>query len=174
MTTSNIVLVGFMGTGKSTVGQKLAERLSWTFQDSDAVVEKEQQTTISELFRVHGEAHFRVLESKALEHILGQQGQILATGGGAVLAESNRACMLRHGYVVALQASPETIIQRVRSDQNRPLLQGNLEDRVYMLLEQRKHAYDFAHTTIDTTELTTDQIVEEIIVRAGLKEEGQA
>ncbi|NOV03313.1 shikimate kinase [Paenibacillus planticolens] len=168
MTTSNLVLVGFMGTGKSTVGRKLAERLGWTFQDSDAVLEEEQQTSIADLFRQHGEAHFRALESKTLENLLARQGQIVATGGGAVLAEENRACMLRNGFVVALKASPETIIQRVSSDTSRPLLQGNLEERVHTLLEQRKSAYDFAHTVIDTSELTTEQIVEIIIRHANL------
>ncbi|NEW05406.1 shikimate kinase [Paenibacillus sp. SYP-B3998] len=172
MNTRNIVLVGFMGTGKSTVGQKLAERLGWSFLDSDAVVEHQQQTTIAELFSNYGEAHFRALESKALEHILTQQGQVLATGGGAVLAESNRVCMLSQGFVVALQAAPSVIIERVRTDESRPLLQGNLDDQVYKLLEQRKHAYDFAHTTIDTTELTVEQIAEEIVSRAGLRGEG--
>ncbi|TXK85734.1 shikimate kinase [Paenibacillus sp. N3.4] len=170
MTTSNIVLVGFMGTGKSTVGQKLAERLSWTFQDSDAFLESQQQMSIPELFRKHGEVHFRVLESEALAHILRGTGQIVATGGGAVLAESNRACMLQNGFVVALKASPEVIIQRVSSDTNRPLLQGNLEDRVHTLLEQRKAAYDFATMSIDTTELTTEQIVNLIMTQAGLSQ----
>ncbi|MVQ37038.1 shikimate kinase [Paenibacillus anseongensis] len=168
MTTSNLVLVGFMGTGKSTVGKKLAERLGWQFQDSDAVLEDEQQTSIGDLFRQYGEAHFRTLESKTLESLLAQRGQIVATGGGAVLAEENRACMLRNGFVVALKASPETIIHRVSADINRPLLQGNLEERVHTLLEQRKSAYDFAHAMIDTTELTTDQIVDLIIQQANL------
>jgi shikimate kinase len=163
-----------MGTGKSTVGQKLAERLGWAFKDSDAVVEEQQQTTISELFRTQGEAHFRALESKALEHILACEGQVLATGGGAVLAENNRTCMLQNGYVVALYAAPDTIIQRVSSDRNRPLLEGDLEERVYTLLEQRKHAYEFANVKIDTTDLSTEQIVDEILKRAGLKEEGRA
>ncbi|MEW9697877.1 shikimate kinase [Paenibacillus sp. SI8] len=173
MTRRNIVLVGFMGTGKSTVGSKLAERLGWTFQDSDAVVEKQQMMSIPDLFRTQGEEHFRALESRALQDILKNEHQVLATGGGAVLAESNQTCMLQNGYVVALYATPETIIQRVSSDSNRPLLQGNLTDRVYTLLEQRKHAYDFVHTTIDTTELTSDEIVEEILKRFG-EEEGQA
>ncbi|BFT73222.1 shikimate kinase [Paenibacillus sp. P36] len=168
MTTSNLVLVGFMGTGKSTVGKKLAERLGWQFQDSDAVLEDEQQTSIADLFRQYGEVHFRTLESKTLESLLAQRGQIVATGGGAVLAEENRACMLRNGFVVALKASPETIIHRVSADINRPLLQGNLEERVHTLLEQRKSAYDFAHVMIDTTELTTDQIVDLIIQQANL------
>lgn len=168
VTVRNIVLIGFMGTGKSTVGRKLAERLGWSFCDSDTVLEEVQQTSISELFRNQGEAHFRALETETLAHILDSEGQVVATGGGAVLAESNRSCMLQHGFVVALNATAETIIQRVSADTNRPLLQGNLEERVQTLMEQRKHAYDFAHISIDTTELTEDQIADRIIQQAGL------
>lgn len=168
MSVSNIVLVGFMGTGKSTVGKKLAERLGWSFCDSDVVLEEDQQTSISELFRNHGEAYFRALETETLARILASKSQVVATGGGAVLAEANRTCMLQHGYVVTLSASAETIIKRVSMDTNRPLLQGNLEERVHSLLEQRKHAYDFAHTSIDTTELTEEQIADRIIQLAGL------
>ncbi|MFC5453168.1 shikimate kinase [Paenibacillus aestuarii] len=175
MITNNIVLVGFMGTGKSTVGRLLAERLGWNFLDSDAEIEKNEQTSIAEIFRLHGEAHFRQLESQALADILAGSGQVLATGGGAVLAETNRTCMLGSGCVVALQATPEKIIARVSSDQSRPLLQGNLEERVHALMETRKSAYDFATMAIDTTELTVEQIVEEIIARTGLNQkEGQA
>ena len=75
--------------------------------------------------------------------------------------------MLQHGFVVALNASAETIIQRVSADTNRPLLQGNLEERVHTLMEQRKHAYDFAHISIDTTELTEDEIADRIIHKLG-------
>lgn len=157
-----------MGTGKSTVGKKLAERLGWTFLDSDAVLEEEQRTSIAELFRLHGEAHFRTLETETLERVLLQTGQVVATGGGAVLAEANRSCMLRCGYVVALKATPEAIIHRVSSDTSRPLLQGDLEERVHTLLEQRKSAYDFAHAVIDTSDLTAEEIVERIMKEAGL------
>ncbi|OAS13559.1 shikimate kinase [Paenibacillus oryzisoli] len=166
VTVRNIVLVGFMGTGKSTVGKKLAERLGWSFCDSDVVLEEVQQTSISEIFRNHGEAHFRALETETLARILDSEGQVVATGGGAVLADSNRKCMLQHGFVVALNADAETIIQRVSSDTNRPLLQGDLEERVHSLMEQRKHAYDFAHTSIDTTNLNEDEIADRIIQQA--------
>ncbi|OCT17219.1 shikimate kinase [Paenibacillus pectinilyticus] len=157
-----------MGTGKSTVGKKLAERLGWQFRDSDAVLEEDEQTSISALFQNHGEAHFRALETKTLARILTARDQVVATGGGAVLAETNRNCMLQYGFVVSLQATAETIIQRVSMDTNRPLLQGNLEERVHTLMDQRKHAYDFAHISIDTTELTEDQIADRIIQQAGL------
>ncbi|UJF35235.1 shikimate kinase [Paenibacillus hexagrammi] len=168
MSTRNIVLVGFMGTGKSTIGKKLADQLGWNFQDSDAFVEQQQQTSIADMFREQGEAFFRKLESQALENLLAGEGQVVATGGGAVLAEANRTCMLSNGLVVALTATAEIIIQRVQSDQSRPLLQGNLEERVHTLMEQRRHAYDFAHLTIDTSALSTDEIAAKIIEHAGL------
>jgi shikimate kinase len=161
--TRNVILVGFMGTGKSTVGKLLAGRLGWSFADMDEWIEKEQQSAIRDLFRTHGEAHFRSLESKALRKLLEEEKKILATGGGAVLAQENRDCMRENGFVIALTADSASIINRVSRDQNRPLLEGNLEERVHTLLEQRKHAYEFAHLTIDTTDLSTEQIVDQII-----------
>jgi shikimate kinase len=161
--TRNVILVGFMGTGKSTVGKLLAKRLGWRFTDMDERIEKEQRMPIRELFRIHGESYFRDLESKTLSTLLTADKQVVATGGGAVLAEDNRSCMLDNGWVIALTANPDTIVSRVSRDQNRPLLQGNLQERVHTLLEQRKHAYEFAHLTIDTTQLNTDQIVDLIL-----------
>jgi shikimate kinase len=159
----NVILVGFMGTGKSTIGKLLAGRLGWSFADLDEYIEKEQKTAIRDLFRVHGEPHFRALESKALRKLLEKKKKVLASGGGAVLAEENRVCMLEHGLVIALTAAPDCIIGRVSRDQNRPLLEGDLQERVHTLLEQRKHAYEFAHLTIDTTDLSAVQIVDQII-----------
>jgi shikimate kinase len=161
--TRNVILVGFMGTGKSTVGKLLAGRLGWNFADMDEWIEKQQQSAIRDLFRIHGEAYFRSLESKALRKLLEEEKKILATGGGAVLAQENRDCMRENGLVIALTATPASIINRVSHDQNRPLLQGNLEERVLTLLEQRKHAYEFADVTIDSTDLSAEQIVDEII-----------
>ncbi|MGG1553203.1 shikimate kinase [Paenibacillus ferrarius] len=165
MTVRNLVLVGFMGTGKSTIGKKLAERLHWRFIDADAAIEANQGTSIPEIFRLQGEAYFRKVESQVLAGVLTGACQVVATGGGAVLAQENRDCMLANSFVVGLKASAEAIIDRVSQDTNRPLLQGNLEERVHTLLESRKTAYDFAHVTIDTTALTVEQIVEEIVGR---------
>jgi shikimate kinase len=165
----NVILIGFMGTGKSTVGKQLALRLGWGFTDVDEWIEKQMNMTIRELFQVHGEPFFRSLESKALSELLAVDNQIVATGGGAVLSESNRFCMLANGLVIALTASPETIISRVSRDENRPLLQGNLQERVYTLLEQRKDVYDFAEVTIDTTDLNTDEIVDLILQNKALE-----
>jgi shikimate kinase len=167
--TRNVILVGFMGTGKSTVGKLLAKKMGWRFTDIDEWIETEQQMPIRELFRIHGESYFRALESKALSELLAADKQIVATGGGAVLAEENRSCMLDNGWVVALTANRDTIVSRVSRDHNRPLLQGNLQERVHTLLEQRKHAYDFAHVTIDTTDLNSGQIVDLILQNKALE-----
>ncbi|WNR46526.1 shikimate kinase [Paenibacillus roseipurpureus] len=168
MRVDNLVLVGFMGTGKSTVGKRLAERLEWKFRDSDAVLENDAKTSISELFRMKGEDYFRALETKTIARIMTGRHQVVATGGGAVLAEANRTSMMDNGLVIALQATAQTIIERVKKDTNRPLLQGNLEERVHTLIEQRKTAYDFAHIKIDTTSMSEDEIVESILLQAGL------
>lgn len=159
----NIVLVGFMGTGKSTVASALAERLGWSKVDLDAAIEQAEGATIPQLFEGKGEAYFRRAETEALRRELeGRSGQIVATGGGAVLAEENRALMLANGLVVALTANLETIVGRVKNDPNRPLLRGNAEQSVPELLERRKHAYDFAHLQIDTSDKTVEQIAGEI------------
>ncbi|MFH5182991.1 shikimate kinase [Paenibacillus sp. TAB 01] len=160
---SNIVLIGFMGTGKSTVGRMLSERLGWTFTDTDILIERQQGTTISEIFRLHGEAAFRKIESETIEAVLQGERQVVSTGGGAVLAEQNRRNMLEGGLVVALSATAETIIERVSQDQTRPLVQGDVSERVHTLLETRKHAYDFAELRIDTSELSVEQIVQKIV-----------
>jgi shikimate kinase len=162
----NIVLVGFMGTGKSTVAEALARRLGWTKIDLDAKIEEEEGKTISQIFAEHGEPYFRQAETAMLRKALeGQTGQIIATGGGAVLAEENRRLMLKHAFVVALTADEQTIVQRVKDDPNRPLLQGDVARRVRLLMEQRKDAYRFAPVQIDTTDKEVDEIADIIIER---------
>jgi len=159
----NIYLVGFMGTGKTTVGKALAEMLGWRFVDMDAELEKEQGMSIPEIFASRGEPHFRKLEAELLERIGGGTNQAVSTGGGAVLAEANRAVMLRTGFVAALKADAGTIIERVRGDANRPLLAGNVEERVKRLLEERKNAYDFADCSVDTAGRSPGDIAAEIL-----------
>jgi shikimate kinase len=160
---NNIVLIGFMGTGKSTVGRFLAERLGWDFVDTDHYIEKQEGMTIAELFSAKGEAYFREAETRAIGHIMGKIRQVVATGGGAVLAEENRTCMKLNGYVVALTASIETIIQRVGGDRNRPLLQGKASEVVPQLLERRRHAYDFADLRIATDRLRIELIAQRLL-----------
>jgi shikimate kinase len=155
-----------MGTGKSSVASVLAERLGWSKIDLDACIEVAEGRTIPEVFADKGEPYFRKVETAMLRRELeGRTCQIVATGGGAVLAEENREIMLGNGLVVALTADAETIIGRVKDDPNRPLLRGNAEKSVPELLEKRRHAYDFAHVRIDTSDKTVEQIADAIIGR---------
>ena len=165
MKADNIVLVGFMGTGKSTVGRLLASKLGYEYVDTDQLIESEQGISIAELFKLHGEPYFREVESSVLRKVVSRSGQVVATGGGAVLAEHNREAMLSGGYVVALSASKEAIIARVKGDRARPLLQGDLEQRVEKLLTDRKNAYDFADFMMDTSELSADEAAELIVMK---------
>lgn len=161
----NIILIGFMGTGKSSVGCKLAEKLGWTFVDTDALIERKESLTIPEIFALHGESRFRETEHEVLHEALRQSSQIIATGGGAVLRRENRELMLERGWVVALTAAQDVIVRRVEQDPARPLLQGNARQRVAELMERRKDAYGFADVTIDTTDLTVEAIAELILAR---------
>jgi shikimate kinase len=163
MQRNNIVLVGFMGTGKSTVGRFLAEKLGWELIDTDHYIEKQQKMSIAELFNKHGEPYFREMETRAILEIMEKSNQVIATGGGAVLAEKNRRSLKANGFVVALTASLETIIQRVGGDRNRPLLQGKANEIVPQLLQQRKHAYDFADFTISTDRLRIEFIAQRLL-----------
>jgi len=161
---NKIVLVGFMGTGKSTVSRLLAERLGWQRIDSDEEIERRSGKTIPELFAEGGEDYFRDVETAVLEALMAlEQPAVIATGGGAVLRETNRACMLNSSFVVALKADEAHIIARVGNDPSRPLLQGDAAANVRRLLDARRTAYDFATLSIDTTGLTPNEVCSAII-----------
>ncbi|TLS49977.1 shikimate kinase [Paenibacillus antri] len=161
-------MIGFMGTGKSTVGSALAERLGWRFVDTDATVVEREGRSIPQLFEEEGEAYFRDAESAVLKSVLTGSRQVVSTGGGAVLRQANRETMLEGGFVVALTAPPDVLLARLRGDANRPLLAGDKEERVHRLLEERKNAYDFAHLVVDTSRSNVRETVESIIERTGL------
>lgn len=164
MKTNKLVLIGFMGTGKSSVSRELSAQLGWPRIDSDEDIVRRAGKSIADIFAHEGESRFRDIESDCLSDILLQsEPAIVATGGGAVLRESNREAMLAGSFVVALTADAESIIARVSQDEGRPLLQGDARERVYKLLEQRKGLYDFAHLIIDTTGLSVKDVAGRII-----------
>jgi shikimate kinase len=162
---NNIVLVGFMLVGKSTVGRRLASEMGWAFVDSDHQIEQSEGMSIAEIFEQRGEPYFREAESEMIANIMRGQSQIVSTGGGAVLAEKNRDVLMAGGFVVALKASRQTLVDRARGDIARPLLGGDAEEKIDRLLEQRKDAYEFAELKIDTDYKSVDQIVVEILAR---------
>lgn len=176
MRKGNIFLTGFMGTGKSEVGRRLAERLGWRFVDTDALIEREEHLTIPEIFTRKGEPYFRRVEGRVVEGVCGEEVVVVATGGGAIVDEGNRQRMQESGVVVCLTASPETILARVAGSGNRPLLQGDepLElseapdsglvlQRIHSLLSQRAAAYARADITVETSGLSVDEVVEEVL-----------
>lgn len=148
----NIFLVGLMGAGKTSVGKLLARRLGKTFCDSDQEIERATGVRIPVIFEIEGEAGFRVRESRILAELATASNIVLATGGGAVLAEENRRLLAEHGIVVYLRATPHDLWQRTRHDRNRPLLQtANPLAKLTELFAQRDVLYrEAAHVIVDT------------------------
>ncbi|WP_435628113.1 shikimate kinase [Candidatus Ferrigenium straubiae] len=120
----NLILVGMMGSGKTTMGRVLARHLGKAFVDSDEEIQKRTGVTIPHIFDVEGEAGFRQRERAAICDLVGRDNMVLATGGGAVLLESNRELLQQNGIVIYLKASAHDLWQRTRHDRNRPLLQA--------------------------------------------------
>lgn len=165
----NIVLVGFMATGKSTVGRELARRLGRPFVDTDEEVAARAGMSVAEVFARRGEAVFRDLESAVIAEAAARRGQVIAAGGGALLREENRRRLREGGVLVRLLADPEAIVARVvaQGAAARPLLaaaaEGDLAGRVRDLLAAREPAYRDADVTVDTTRLTIPEVAEEIL-----------
>ena len=165
-TRDNIVLTGFMGSGKTTVGKLLSERYGYTFIDTDQYIEEKCGCTIAELFSKKGEAYFRQLETDTLKELNASLTHaVLSTGGGLPLREENAAELAPLGTVIYLQITPEEVISRLSGDNTRPLLSGDdPEQKVRDLLTYRTPLYErAADLTIPVTKLTPEYIVEEII-----------
>ena len=161
----NIILTGFMGTGKSTAGRRLAKRLGWTFVDVDRLIETSARMPIARIFAERGEAVFRRLERRAINRIVHGREQVIATGGGAFVDPQSRAKLRVSGPVVCLTARPQVILARVgRRLDARPLLAGSPSPlgRIRALLAQRAAAYAHADLTIDTSSLSIDEVAERI------------
>lgn len=163
----NIVLIGFMGTGKSTVGMRLAERLHLQFVDMDREIERITGMSISQLFRKHGETRFRSEEQLMAQKLGRCSNLVIATGGGVVMQPENVAALKKNGIFVGLEASPEVIMSRVsRKKSNRPLLSKNttIED-IEKMLVAREEYYSCADIRVDTTGQELNKVVNEIITQ---------
>lgn len=164
----NIILVGFMGSGKTSTGIRLSYRLRRTMVDTDKEIERLYHMEVSEIFERLGEEEFRKMETRCLEKLLKRSGgEIISTGGGLPMRNDNRELLKRLGTVVYLRVRPETVCIRLAGDTSRPLLQGeDKEEKVKRLLEARAPVYEkAADFAIDVDEKTTDGIVEEILER---------
>lgn len=160
---SRVSLIGFMGTGKSTVGRLLAEQLGWRWADTDQHIEAIHGRSIKEIFAHNGEAVFRQMETEVLEQLLRMERVVITTGGGIVLKEENRTLLKENSYVIGLTASEKAIIQRVLSDRTRPLLQGDVAQNVKSLLKKREGLYDWANLVIDTSDQDPEQVAASVM-----------
>ena len=143
---SNVILIGYMGCGKSTVGKRLSYRLKMPYVDTDKLIETKQGITISEIFAHEGEPAFRNMETECLKSLFDyKQDYVIAVGGGLPMREENRELMKKLGEVVYLRAKAETIYDRLKGDTTRPLLQGeNPQEKIQSMIMQRGPVYESA------------------------------
>jgi shikimate kinase len=161
---TNIVLTGFMGTGKSEVARELSRLRGMRLIDIDREIETSQRKSISEIFSHYGEDYFREIETAAIIQFATEQGVIISTGGGAVLREDNLKALQAHGIIFCLTASPETIMLRTAGNNDRPLLQcDDRQMRISKLLTERRPCYEKAGIMINTEGKTPFEIANEII-----------
>lgn len=161
-----------MATGKSTIGRALAKVTGRQFFDTDDLVEKQAGKTITQIFLEEGEEYFRNLETRVVTEVCKKESAIISFGGGVVLSGTNIETMSENCVVILLRASVETILRRTESTNYRPLLntpKENVKDRIVSLFDSRETAYENAKNfAIDTDNLSTEEVAEEIVRRLGL------
>lgn len=162
---SNIILIGFMGTGKTTVGKILAQELKMRFVDMDAIIEDRAGKSISQIFTEDGEPYFRNMERQLVQELASGGNQVIAAGGGIVLNPDNITDFSRSGRVICLLASENEILRRVSSSTARPLLEK--EDKlqgIKKLMEQRRPLYEAIPDRVNTSGLTPEEVAEVIML----------
>jgi shikimate kinase len=163
----NIVFVGFMGTGKTTIATQTARALKMRYVSVDDLIEKREKRTINEIFTTDGESYFRDVESEIVRELSGQDGLVIDTGGGVVIREENIAALKSGGTVICLTADEDAVMERTKKYKHRPLL--NVEDpkgRIRALLAKRSPLYAKADHCIDTGKLTVRQAVAAVVAIA--------
>ena len=162
--TKNIVLIGFMGAGKSSVAQWLAEQLGWPVVSTDELIVQLEKRPINEIFANSGEPYFRQVEKKIVQEVSLRQEAILDCGGGVVLDKDNVANLKKSGILFYLKASPAEIFRRVQPQTHRPLLNTpHPQEKIKELLEKRAAFYAEADHTIDTTGKSVEQVGQAIL-----------
>lgn len=169
-----IALIGFMGSGKSTVGRELARKMAYPFVDTDEEIERKAKKSIPEIFEEHGEKYFRRLEEEVLSEIIeNNEEMVISTGGGIVLSERNRRILREKTITILLQAGVEELYNRLKDETNRPLLAvENPQEEIKRLLEEREEYYNTADIKVNTDGLQVAEIVELIVekISTGRKE----
>ncbi len=158
---ANIILEGFMGCGKSTIGKAFADKYDKTFVDTDSYIEDKYNRVIADIFANEGEEYFRDLETEAVKELAQKDNLVIALGGGLPLRKINQDILKSSGKVYYLKASIDTLCNRLKGDTKRPLLAGcDLESRIKELMKKRAHIYEaFADYFIETDEKNIEEII---------------
>jgi shikimate kinase len=162
---SNIVLIGFMGSGKTSVSKALAQKTQFPLVDTDQTIEAMEEKSITQIFSLKGEDYFRKLEEALCEQLLNRQNSVISTGGGLILSPKNQELLKKMGVIVYLDASVETIANRIKNETSRPLLntQKNPLSTLSILLKKRQPIYEkLADFKIKTDQKSVTEIAEEI------------
>lgn len=159
-----IALIGFMGSGKSAIASYMKKTLNWEVIEMDTLLEEREKCTISEIFSEKGEEYFRNLETELLREIQYKERIVISCGGGVPLKWENVELMKKNGKIILLQASPETIFNRIRGDRTRPLLKNNMSlIAISSMMEKREKIYkEAADITVTVDGKTVEQIFAEI------------
>lgn len=167
----NIILIGFMGSGKTSVGERLSKRLGYHFRDTDRLIERKAGDTINHIFALHGEEYFRDMETELLRELKPTlEHTVLSTGGGLPLREINAGLLKEMGFVVYLKASRQTTLQRLSGDTTRPLLNGeDKEQKIDKLLAERVPIYEKAAHKIIVTDGRSINDIGDLIMEAYMK-----
>ena len=161
---SNIVLIGFMGTGKTTVGQQISKELWMPMVDTDTMVEVDNQMIIGEIFDRYGEGYFRNLETAAVRKVSKFKSHVISTGGGVVLRFENLNLLQENGLLFCLRATPEEIFERIKDESRRPLLKDpDPPNKIRQLLQARQAHYQRIEHQIETTNLSIEEVTNQII-----------
>ncbi len=160
----NISLIGMMGSGKTSVGELLVNKIKgFSFVDTDAEIVKQEQKTINDIFKNNGETYFRTIETDILREIFKKDNQIISTGGGIVCKEENIQLLKGNSLVFYLKANDKILFERVKNNSERPLLNvDNMHEKIISLLEQRESLYEKAHFIISTDDKSIEKVTEEI------------
>jgi shikimate kinase len=162
----NIILCGFMATGKTSVGKRLAAIMHYSFLDLDAIIEEESGTSIPQIFSSQGESAFRKLESLLVERVAEKTECVIATGGGTIVNPQNLEKLKRCGVVITLTADIPSILHRAGNGDDRPMLRGGDRlERIQALMEQRAPVYAKADIRVDTSALSIDEVAQLILNR---------
>jgi len=160
----NIIITGFMGTGKTVVAIELARKLGMKFIDMDQLIEERQEMSISDIFVRYGEKYFREQENKLVKELSQKENMVIATGGGTFLNLNNAKILNQKGKIICLYANSQTIYNRLKEKNNRPLVKGNnILNKINHLLEKRKKIYDSFPWKINTSNLSVQEVVDKII-----------